>query len=311
MIVTVTPNPSIDRTYRLAALTIGQLNRAETVSAEASGKGVNVSRVLARLGVPTRAVVTVGGPEGRLLARLLDQTPQGLLDGTVTGMTVDLVKVAGSTRVNVTLVVPGREPTKVNEPGAPLSPDEADTLVADTSRALASGASWLACCGSLPTGSDPDLVARVVAAGRAAGVPVAVDSSGAALATAVRSCADLVKPNADELVDLVGPGLTAVEAARKVQGQTGGTVLASLGAKGAVLVTPDGAWLATPPSITPVNSTGAGDAALAGYLGAPVSDPAGRLAYAVAVGTSACLVEATAGLPARLLGASAVKVRSL
>jgi 1-phosphofructokinase len=304
VIVTVTPNPSVDRTYRLAALVVGRLNRAETVTAEASGKGVNVSRVLARLGIPTRAVVTVGGPEGRLLARLLD-APE------LEAFTVDLVKVGGHTRINITVVEPGREPTKVNEPGTALGPDEEDALIADTRRALATGATWLACCGSLPAGSDPDLVTRVVAAGRDMGVPVAVDSSGAALAAAVRSRADLVKPNADELVELVGPGLTAVEAAQKLQEQTGGTVLASLGAGGAVLVTPDGVWRATPPVIAPVNTTGAGDAALAGYLGAPMSDPAGRLAYAVSIGTSACLVEATAGLPGILVQPSTVEVRAL
>jgi 1-phosphofructokinase len=298
MIVTVTPNPSVDRTYRLLRLAVGRLNRAETVTAEASGKGVNVSRILARLDVASRAVVTVGGAEGRLLARLLDRAE----------VTFDLVKVSGSTRVNVTLVEPGQEPTKVNEPGAALTAREADALVAEARRAVLGGATWLACCGSLPPGSAPDLVARLVEAGRAAAVPVAVDSSGPALAAAVRARADLVKPNADELVDLVGPGLTPVEAAQKVREQTGGTVLASLGAQGAILVTPEGVWRARPPVIAPVNTTGAGDAALAGYLGAPVADPAARLAYAVAIGTSACLVEATAELPAVLVDPSTVEV---
>jgi 1-phosphofructokinase len=93
--------------------------------------------------------------------------------------------------------------------------------------------------------------------------------------------------------------------------RTGGTVLASLGAAGALLVTPDGAWHATPPPITPVNTTGAGDALLAGYLSAPALAPPDRLTYAVSVGTSACLVESTAELPDPLLPASSVDVRAL
>jgi 1-phosphofructokinase len=303
MIVTVTANPSVDRTYRLAELAPGQLNRAQTVTAEASGKGVNVSRVLAQLGYPTRMVLTAGGPEGRLLASLLDAVPP-----------VDLVDVSGHTRVNVTIVAAG-EPTKVNEPGAALRPAEADALVDATEKAVA-GAAWLACCGSLPVGTDPGLVARLVAVGHAAAVPVAVDTSGPALAAAVRARADLVKPNADELAELVGPEVPPVEAAVEVQHRTGGTVLASLGAAGAVLVTPDGAWRATPPPIVPVNTTGAGDAMLAGYLGicahgGRAVGPAGRLAYAVAVGTSACLVEATAGLDLAHLDRSAVSVRQV
>ena len=296
MIVTVTPNPSVDRTYRLAALVTGQLNRAQTVTAEASGKGVNVSRVLALLGYPTRMVLTAGGPEGRLLASLLAAVPP-----------VDLVEVTGHTRVNITIVA-GGEPTKVNEPGTALCPAEADELVDATEKAIA-GAAWLAVCGSLPVGTEPGLVARLVAVGHAAGVPVAVDSSGPALAAAVAARADLVKPNADELAELVDLVEKPLEAAAEVQRRSGGTVLASLGAGGALLVTPDAAWHATPPPITPVNTTGAGDALLAGYLAAWEVGPVARLAYAVAVGTAACLVEATAGVDTDHIDPPAVTVR--
>lgn len=303
MIVTVTPNPSVDRTYRLGALRSGTLNRARSVTVEASGKGVNVSRVLARLGTRTRMVVTAGGPEGRLLASLLDGLP---VDGAV-----DLVEVAGHTRVNVTLVTDAAEPTKVNEPGTALSAEETAALVSAVESVLAGGVTWLACCGSLPAGTDPGLIGQLVAAGRAARVPIAIDSSGTALAAAVAAGADLVKPNADELAELAGADLAPHDAARAVQARTGGTVLASLGAAGALLVTPDGAWHATPPPITPVNTTGAGDALLAGYLGAEELEPPARLARAVAVGTSACLVESTADLPDPLLPVSSVDIRTL
>jgi 1-phosphofructokinase len=307
MIVTVTPNPSVDRTYRLGALRSGTVNRARSVTVEASGKGVNVSRVLARLGTRTRMVVTAGGPEGRLLASLL----ASLLDGLTVDGAVDLVEVAGHTRVNVTLVTDAAEPTKVNEPGTALSAEESAALVSAVKSALAGGVAWLACCGSLPAGTDPGLIGQLVAVGRAARVPIAVDSSGAALAAAVAAGADLVKPNADELAELAGADLAPHDAARAVQARTGGTVLASLGAAGALLVTPDGAWHATPPPITPVNTTGAGDALLAGYLGAEELEPPARLARAVAVGTSACLVESTADLPDLLLSVSSVDIRTL
>jgi 1-phosphofructokinase len=308
-VVTITPSPSVDRTYRLAALRPGELHRARSVLSEASGKGVNVGRVLCRLGVPAHMILTAGGGEGRLLGELLDdladRDPRG-------GPRVDVVPVAGPTRVNVTLMVDGEEPTKVNEPGIPLAPGEADRIVAAAIGTLPD-ARWLACCGALPTGTDPSLVTRLVEAGHASGVPVAVDTSGAALAAAVDAGADLIKPNRDELAELTGrPVATvhdAIAAARQVRARTGGSVLVSLGADGALLFTAQGGWRADAPPIAPVNTTGAGDALLAAYLADDAAGPAVRLAYAVSIGVSACLAEATADLPDELVDPAQVRVR--
>jgi 1-phosphofructokinase len=309
-IVTITPSPSVDRTYHLTALRPGELHRARAVLSEASGKGVNVGRVLRRLGVPAHMILTAGGGEGRLLGELLAAASER--DGG--GLRVDVVPVAGPTRVNVTLMVDGEEPTKVNEPGTALTPGEADRLVDAAHRALP-GARWLACCGALPTGTDPGLVTRLVEAGRAAGVPVAVDASGAALAAAVSARVDLIKPNRDELAELTGRPVATVDdvvvAAREVRALTGGTVLVSLGADGALLLTPSGAWYATAPPIVPVNTTGAGDAVLAGYLADGTAEPPARLAFAVSIGVSACLAKATAELPDVLVDPARVDVRTL
>jgi 1-phosphofructokinase len=309
-IVTITPSPSVDRTYHLTALHPGELHRARAVLSEASGKGVNVGRVLRRLGVPAHLILAAGGGEGRLLGELLAAAGEG--DGG--GLRVDVVQVAGPTRINVTLMVDGEEPTKVNEPGTALTPEEADRLVNAAHRALP-GARWLACCGALSSGTDPGLVTSLADAGRAAGVPVAVDASGAALAAAVSARADLLKPNRDELAELTGRPVATVDeaavAAREVRALTGGTVLVSLGADGALLLSPAGAWYAAAPPIVPVNSTGAGDALLAGYLARDGADPPARLAYAVSVGVSACLAKATADLPDILVEPDRVQVRAL
>lgn len=308
MIVTVTANPSVDRTYRVATLRPGTLHRATGVTAEASGKGVNVSRVLHRLGVPTRAVVTAGGREGRLLSELL--TAAGLSDAVA-------VPVAGGTRVNVTIVTAGGEPTKVNEPGVALTAAEATRLVTMAGAVLGGAVRthrpWLAVCGSLPAGTDPALLGELVGVARTAGAPVAVDASGAALRSAVDHKADLVKPNRDELAELAGYQVdtmsAAFAAAREVRARTGGTVLLSLGGDGALLLTPAGAWHGLARAIVPVNTTGAGDALLAGYLaGDAGDDPAERLASAIAVATSACLSPSTADLPERLVDPATVRV---
>jgi 1-phosphofructokinase len=304
-IVTITPSPSVDRTYHLTALRPGELHRARAVLSEASGKGVNVGRVLRRLGVPAHMILTAGGGEGRLLSDLL---------ATAGERWVDVIPVAGPTRINVTLMVDGEEPTKVNEPGTALAPDEADQVVAAAVAALPD-ARWLACCGALPGGTGPGLVTRLVEAGHTAGVPVAVDASGAALAAAVSARADLLKPNRDELAELTGrPVATvdeAVAAAREVRALTAGTVLVSLGGDGALLLSRAGAWYAAAPPIVPVNTTGAGDALLAGYLADDTAEPTARLAYAVSIGVSACLVTATADLPDVLVDPARVQVQAL
>lgn len=309
-IVTITPSSSVDRTYHLTALRPGELHRARAVLSEASGKGVNVGRVLRRLGVPAHMILTAGGGEGRLLSDLLETATER--DGS--GLRVDVVPVAGPTRINVTLMVDGEEPTKVNEPGTALTSEEADRLV-DKARQALPGARWLACCGALPGGTDPGLVTRLVEAGQAAGVPVAVDASGAALAAAVSARAELLKPNRDELAELTGQPVATVDeaaaAAREVRALTSGTVLVSLGGDGALLLSPAGAWYAAAPRIASVNTTGAGDALLAGYLADDTAEPMARLAYAVSIGVSACLAKATADLPDVLVDPARVRVQAL
>lgn len=313
MIITVTPNPSLDRTYHVDEFRLGELHRANHVGVEASGKGVNVSRVLAALGVPTVAVIPVGGRAGHDLAALLGAT----------GLPCRAVRVAGAARVNVTVIEPGGRTTKVNEPGEPLTAAELDELVRQArTAAVEHEAAWVACCGSLPPGAGPELVARLVDAAHAAGARAAVDTSGAALPAALAAGADLVKPNREELAELAGrplPGLADVAAAAREIAAGGVTVLASAGSDGAVLVAgPRSLWAAAPP-IRPVNTTGAGDTLLAGYLaglaareaGGPAGDLAGCLAEAVALGTSACLVPGTAELPGRLIPAAEVTVRRI
>jgi len=318
-IVTITPSPSVDRTYHLTGLRPGELHRARSVLSEPSGKGVNVGRVLRRLGVPTHMILTAGGGEGRLLSELLGALADGgaLAEGggrAGGGLRVDVVPVAGPTRINVTLMVDGAEPTKINEPGTALAPDEADRIVAAAVAALPT-ARWLACCGALPAGTDANLVTRLVDAGHLAGVPVAVDASGAGLAAAVGARADLIKPNRDELAELTGRPVASLDdviaAAREVRAVTGGTVLVSLGADGALLLSPAGGWYAEAPSIAPVNTTGAGDALLAGYLVDDTAEPPARLAYAVSIGVSACLAKGTADLPDVLVDPAGVRVRPL
>lgn len=262
--MTLTPNPSLDRTLQLASLVRGGLNRAHGGRIDPGGKGVNVSRALAQHGVKTVAVLPLGGPGGAVLAELLAGQ----------AVTVRRVPVSGDTRTNITVAEPDGTTTKLNEPGPHLSGGEVADLAAAVLDAATPG-SWVVACGSVPGGVDDDFYAQLIGPLHARGVRVAVDSSGAAL-RAVLACGphgqhpDLIKPNREELAEVVGHPLRTlgevIRAASELVAEGVGAVLASLGADGAVLVTAGGALFGTSRVDRPRSTVGAGDALLAGYL---------------------------------------------
>ncbi len=267
MIVTLTPNPSLDRTLQIEALRRGEVHRATGNRVDPGGKGVNVSRALAAHGVATTAVLPLGGPEGSQLA--------GLLDGL--GVSVRSVPVAGGVRSNITLAEPDGTTTKLNEPGPELSAAEQTSLIDAVLEAAGEG-DWVVASGSLPRGVPDAFYAELVPAVHARGAKIVVDSSGAALSAVLAAVAaggpgsapDLIKPNHEELAEAVGRPLRTLgevaAAAEELQGRGIATVLASLGADGAILVTGTETMHGEARIAAPVSTVGAGDAGLAGYM---------------------------------------------
>jgi len=286
VIVTVTPNPSVDRTLELDHLRPGTVQRALRGRIDAGGKGVNVARALVANGVEATAVLPLGGPDGRLLATLLDDDV----------IPTRGVAVAAATRSNVTLVEADGTVTKINAPGERLAQHDLATLLAAASAELV-GARWLVGCGSLPDGAPIDLYARFVEAGRAAGARVAIDTSGPPLAVAVDAGPDLVKPNLAELRELVSRPLgtldAVIDAAQELCRHGVGAVLVSLGADGAVLVDAGTAHVAGAPTVVARSDVGAGDTMLAGFLAAGAAGPT-ALAASVAWGAAAVQLPGTA-----------------
>lgn len=284
MIVTVTPNPSLDRTLHMPRLHPGAVNRATVTLTEPSGKGVNVALTLHAAGVEASAVLPVGGATGREIVSRL----RGL------GLSTVEVPIAGAVRSNVSLVEADGRSTKVNEPGPALSAAEVAALC--TASLTSSGAGdWVLWAGSLPSGFAPARLAAAVGDARAGGRMVAVDASGAALAAVVDGDSErlphLIKPNADELAELVGTPLHTIgdvtAAARTILARGVRTVLVSLGGDGALLI--DAAVAEPLHGIAParvVNTVGAGDAFLAGFLAVPHGGAA-ALANALRFGATA------------------------
>jgi 1-phosphofructokinase len=205
------------------------------------------------------------------------------------------VPISGEVRSNVSLVEPDGVVTKVNEPGPELGPAELQALVDAVVQNLQT-AEWLACCGSLPPGAPVDIYAQLTRRAHEAGARVAVDTSGQPLAAALNARPDLVKPNADELAELVGTPLhtygDVVDAADEVRRRGAGAVLASLGADGAILVDEVGATHSWCSVATVVSTVGAGDATLAGFL-AGGADRATRIRTALQWGAAAVQHEGT------------------
>jgi 1-phosphofructokinase len=288
VIVTLTLNPSVDRTVEIETLARGEVMRALSVRVDPGGKGINVSRALAAHGLATCAVIACGGAEGEHLLALLREA----------GIDVVPVPIAGSIRSNITVVEPDGTTTKFNEPGAPLSAEEQAAVLAAVKTALeavpaASGpGSWLVASGSLPPGAPISLYADLIREVSGSGTRVVVDTSGPALEAVLAAGPALVKPNRDELAAATGRRLTTisdvVEAANILRECGAGAVLASLGADGAVLVDEEGALHGSTPAAVPMSSVGAGDAMVAGFLAGGGHGPE-ALTEALAWGAAAVL----------------------
>ncbi|MGI6368518.1 MAG: 1-phosphofructokinase [Anaerolineae bacterium] len=284
MIITVTLNPSLDRTLHFGSVRWGAVNRASRSSLDLSGKGVNVSIALRQLGHPSLLMGLAAGAFGRLL-----------VDGLVErGYACSFVFTEGETRSNVTVIDDGSGlVSKLNEAGPAVS-EEALAALDEQLAARVSPGDLVVLAGSLPPGAPPDTYARLAATVQGVGGKVVLDSSGRALANGCRQRPWLVKPNETEAAELVEAPLAhnPCETIALLRQLGPERVLLSLGAQGAAYSDGSGCWLATPPSIREVNNVGAGDAALAGALSA-ISESlaaADLLRMAVATGT------ATAGL---------------
>jgi 1-phosphofructokinase len=261
VIVTVTLNPSLDRAIEVDRMVRGEVIRARATRLDPGGKGVNVSRALLANGVPSCAVVPSGADEGRQLIELL----------RLEGVDVRTVPIAGRTRSNITLAEPDGTVTKVNEPGPALSAAEF-AAITDAVVAATASAAWVVVCGSVPPDLPVSVFARLCERLVAAGARLAVDTSGPALTAAAASGAALLKPNRDELAEVVAVPLSTlgdvIGAAQWLRSLGAGAVLASLGADGAVLVDADGVIAGDSPVARPRSAVGAGDALLAGFLAA-------------------------------------------
>lgn len=282
-IATLSLNPAIDHTVRISNFFAGQVNRVEWEQADPGGKGVNVASFLTHAGLPVVATGLFGNENIEPFVNLFERK----------GIDDRCVRLTGRTRVNVKITDPVLDQvTDINFPGLSPRPEDLaqlhgtlDDLCADTE--------WFVLSGSVPAGVPNGIYAELVERLKQRGKRVLLDASGEPLALAVRQAPDIIKPNIDELGELVGQQLgspaAVLVAARSLVASGIGLVAVSMGAEGALFVEAGAALLALPPKIEVKSTVGAGDAMVAGILvgGQRGLDLSGRARLATAFSLAA------------------------
>ena len=259
MVYTVTLNPAIDYVVKTPALREGETNRAAAAEVQFGGKGINVSCVLRELGVDTTALGFAAGFTGDALAAHL----------AARGVRADLIPLPeGLTRINVKLKT-DRGETEINTPGPTIPPEALETLMEKLDR-LTEG-DTLILAGSIPPSLPRDLYSRIMAELAGRNIRFVVDAEGPVLEAVLPYRPFLIKPNRAELEGLAGRPLLCEddlrEAASALRQAGAVNVLVSLGGEGALLLDEFGVFHRAPAAdIRPVNTVGAGDSMVAGFV---------------------------------------------
>lgn len=268
MIYTVTLNPALDKTVEIPGMALDTVNRVTSMRTDPGGKGINVSKVIAKLGGESCAVGILGGESGRTLLAALERE----------GLRTHFRFVEGQTRTNLKIIDRALHTnTDINEPGLTVSPADLDALLRDLLGMVREG-DIVVLAGSLPQGAPQDTYRVWTAACREKGARVCLDADGVLLAKGLKAAPYLIKPNEDELSRLVGHRLTdtdklIAEGRRLLKGGVTRVVI-SLGERGALYLRRNEVLYAEGLSV-PVGSTvGAGDSVVA------------ALAYADSLGMS-------------------------
>jgi tagatose 6-phosphate kinase len=287
VILTVTPNAAVDKTYRVEDFRLDVVNRPTEEHTVAGGKGVNVARVYRTLGGKAIATGFLGGLQGRLLARALAQE----------GMPDAFVRVREETRLCIAVIDPKHgTQTEVNERGPTVSVRACRALRKRVETLLSQQRfDCVVLSGRLPPGAPNTLYAELTEIVKRMETRVVLDSSGAALGEGLRARPWMVKPNRVELESVVGRSLPErsdiLQEARALVASGIEVVVVTLGAQGALLVTANGVWQATPPPIAFASAVASGDSFLAAFLwewlhGSCPGDPETALRVATGAGAA-------------------------
>ncbi|PLR66061.1 1-phosphofructokinase [Bacillus sp. UMB0893] len=256
MIYTCTLNPSIDYVVKVNNFKEGHLNRTESANVYPGGKGINVSRVLKRLGTENTALGFAGGFTGQFIKEFLSSE----------GITHDFIDVSDLTRINVKLK--SNEETEINGQGPVITEEQKSKLLQKIDSLNADDVLVLA--GSIPSALEENFYEKIAAKCRSNGVKVVIDTSGNSLRSTFSSRPFLIKPNHHELGELFETQISTVEEAvhygRKLIEEGVQNIIVSMAEKGAVFMNDNQAYFANVPIGNVKNSVGSGDSVVAGFI---------------------------------------------
>lgn len=258
-IYTVTLNPALDKTVRVPNFAIDQVNRITWLRQDAGGKGINVSKVIAKLGGESTAIAVLAGQTGQWIANALVEN----------NIEVQAITVPGETRTNLKVVdTEGGTNTDINEPGPEVTDSVLEQALVDVISKTSAG-DIVVLSGSLPRGASVDTYGRWTSALRNAGLKVYLDADGAALSAGLEQKPYFTKPNDHELSAMLGRKLVDLDAIAAAASEivAGGidTVCVSMGSNGAVYATANEVWYAGPVKVKVGSTVGAGDSVVAAF----------------------------------------------
>lgn len=259
MILTLTINPAIDRTFTVDKLAFEDRGYILSQIDVAGGRGINASQVIQALGGETLALLTSGGEVGQRMEASLKEL----------GLPYEAVRTVAESRENLTISGQQGLTVKLNEKGEELTPEEVQQVRALVQSHL-KDATWLMLCGSIQPGVPDTLYADLVEIAKAANVKVMVDTDGDALLHAMEARPTVVSPNHNEAERLLGRAILtrmqSLEAVKKLQAMGPETAFLSMGSRGALACSGDQVLEAKPPRVEALCPIGAGDALAAAFV---------------------------------------------
>jgi tagatose 6-phosphate kinase len=259
MILTVTCNPAVDKTYNTSGIIIGQVNRMRDFISLPGGKGINVTKVLNQFGVPVTATGFLGGYQGEFIEETLNEM----------NVTTEFIKIRNMTRSNMNIIGDDGFVTEILEPGPHIAAFEKDQFL-DKFRKLVPQSECVVMSGSLTDGLPEDFYAKLIAICKEADVKAFLDTSGEPLKKGIEQKPYCIKPNRKELEYIAGRKLSTeaevIQAAYAYVKMGITKVVVSMGEKGILEITKNKLIKAVPPKIKAVNTVGSGDSVVAAMV---------------------------------------------